>query len=159
MILAVIQARMGSSRLPGKVLLDLAGRPVLWHGVARVSQAGLVDKVMVATTDAQGDEPIRRFCAEKGIACFGGSETDVLDRYWQAVQSAGAGPGDGIVRITADCPLIDPEVIDRVVNVFIQSGADYVSNVQPPTFPDGLDVEVFKFSALQTAWKEARLSS
>ena len=159
MILAVIQARMGSSRLPGKVLLDLAGRPVLWHGVARVRQAGLVDKVMVATTDAPGDEPIRQFCAEQGIACFGGSETDVLGRYWQAVQSAGAGPGDGIVRITADCPLIDPEVIDRVVKVFIQSRADYVSNVQPPTFPDGLDVEVFKFSALQTAWKEARLSS
>ena len=159
MILAVIQARMGSSRLPGKVLLDLAGRPVLWHGVTRVKQADLVDKVMVATTDRPGDEPIRRFCASRGIACFGGSESDVLDRYRQAALSAGAGPGDGIVRITADCPLIDPEVIDSVIRTFLQSGADYVSNVQPPTFPDGLDVEVFQFTALQTAWQEARLPS
>ena len=159
MILAIIQARMGSSRLPGKVLLDLAGRPVLRHGVERVRKARLVDRVLVATTDRPGDERIRQFCREQGIVCFGGSETDVLDRYWQAALSAGAGPGDGIVRITADCPLIDPVVIDLVIETFLACGADYVSNVQPPTFPDGLDVEAFKFSALQTAWKEARLVS
>ena len=159
MILAVIQARMGSSRLPGKVLLDLAGRPVLQHGVERVRKSRLIDRVLVATTDRPGDEPIRQFCCEQGIACFGGSETDVLDRYWQAALSAGAGPGDGIVRITADCPLIDPVVIDRVIETFLTSGADYVSNINPPTFPDGLDVEVFKFTVLQVAWQEARLVS
>ena len=159
MILAVIQARMGSSRLPGKVLLDLAGRPVLWHGLTRVRQAKLVDKVMIATTDRPGDEPIRRFCLSQGITYFGGSESDVLDRYYQTALAAGAGSGDCIVRITADCPLIDPDVIDMVIDAFLTSGADYVSNVQPPTFPDGLDVEVFKFTALQKAWREARLPS
>lgn len=159
MILAIIQARMGSSRLPGKVLLDLAGRPVLWHGVGRVRQARRVDQVSVATTLAPGDEAIRHFCRERGIVCFAGSEADVLDRYYQAALAAGAGDGDGIVRITADCPLIDPDVIDRVIETFLSCGADYVSNVQPPTFPDGLDVEVFKFTALQTAWQEARLTS
>lgn len=159
MILAIIQARMGSSRLPGKVLLDLAGRPVLWHGYTRASQAGRLDRVMVATTDAPGDEPIRAFCRQQGIICFGGSENDVLDRYVQAALSAGAKDGDGIARITADCPLIDPAVIDAVIKEYLESGADYASNVQPPTFPDGLDVEVFSFSALQKAWREARLPS
>ena len=159
MILAIIQARMGSSRLPGKVLLDLAGRPVLWHAVERVRKARRVEQVSVATTLAPGDESIRRFCAKNEIPCFAGSENDVLDRYWQAALSAGAGPGDGIVRITADCPLIDPEVIDQVIAAFLSSGADYVSNVNPPTFPDGLDVEVFSFSALRIAWREAALQS
>ena len=159
MILAIIQARMGSSRLPGKVLLDLAGRPVLWHAVERVRKARRVEQVSVATTLAPGDESIRRFCAKNEITCFAGSENDVLDRYWQAALSAGAGPGDGIVRITADCPLIDPEVIDQVIAAFLSSGADYVSNVNPPTFPDGLDVEVFSFSALRIAWREAALQS
>ena len=159
MILAIIQARMGSSRLPGKVLLDLAGRPVLWHGVSRVRQARRIDRLLVATTDQATDEPIRRFCAERGIACFGGSEQDVLDRFVQAARFAGATETDGIVRITADCPLIDPEVIDQVVTLFLESGADYVSNVQPPTFPDGLDVEVFRYAALLEAWREAKLVS
>ncbi|HWR29825.1 MAG TPA: aldo/keto reductase [Negativicutes bacterium] len=159
MIIAIIQARMGSSRLPGKVLLDLAGRPVLWHGVERVRRARSIDRVMVATTDQPGDEPIRQFCREKGIPCFAGSETDVLDRYYQAAIAGGAGESDGIARITADCPLIDPDVIDQVVEIFLTISADYVSNVQPPTFPDGLDVEVFKFSSLRQAHREARLLS
>ncbi len=159
MILAIIQARMGSSRLPGKVLLDLAGRPVLWRGLERVRQAGRIDQVLVATTDQPGDEPIRRFCAERGVRCFAGSEQDVLDRYYQAARFAGATDEDGIVRITADCPLIDPEVVDRVIEAYLSSGADYVSNVQPPTFPDGLDVEAFRFSALRRAWQEAKLVS
>ena len=159
MILAIIQARMGSSRLPGKVLLDLAGRPVLWHAVSRVQKASLVDQVLVATTDQPSDEPIRRFCAEQAVQCFGGSEQDVLDRFVQAARFAGGTESDAIVRITADCPLIDPTVIDQVVAAYRQVGADYVSNVQPPTFPDGLDVEVFRFSALLTAWREAKLIS
>ena len=159
MILAIIQARMGSSRLPGKVLLDLAGRPVLWQVVSRVRKARLVDKVLVATTDQPSDEPIRRFCADQGTDCFGGSEQDVLDRFVQAARFAGATDSDAIVRITADCPLIDPDVIDQVVMLYLESDADYVSNINPPTFPDGLDVEVFRFSALLTAWREAKLVS
>lgn len=159
MILAIIQARMGSSRLPGKVLLDLAGRPVLWHAVSRVRKARLVDQVLVATTDQPSDEPIRQFCVVQAVPCFGGSEQDVLDRFVQAARFAGATESDAIVRITADCPLIDPAVIDQVVAAYRQVGADYVSNVQPPTFPDGLDVEVFRFSALLTAWREAKLIS
>ncbi len=159
MILAIIQARMGSSRLPGKVLLDLAGRPVLWHAVSRVQKARLVDQVLVATTDQPVDEPIRQFCAEQAVRCFGGSEQDVLDRFVQAARFAGATESDAIVRITADCPLIDPDVIDLVVAAYQQTGVDYVSNVQPPTFPDGLDVEVFRFAALLTAWREAKLVS
>ena len=159
MILAIIQARMGSSRLPGKVLLDLAGRPVLWHAVSRVQKARLVDQVLVATTDQPADEPIRQFCTEQAVQCFGGSEQDVLDRFVQAARFAGATESDAIVRITADCPLIDPNVIDLVVAAYQQTGADYVSNVQPPTFPDGLDVEVFRFSALLRAWREAKLVS
>ena len=159
MILAIIQARMGSSRLPGKVLLDLAGRPVLWHAVSRVRKARLVDQVLVATTDQPSDELVRRFCAEQSVQYFGGSEQDVLDRFVQAARFAGATESDAIVRITADCPLIDPAVIDQVVAAYQHTGADYVSNVQPPTFPDGLDVEVFRFSALLTAWREAKLVS
>ena len=159
MILAIIQARMGSSRLPGKVLLDLAGRPVLWHAVSRVRKARQVDQVLVATTDQLSDEPIRRFCAEQQVQCFGGSEQDVLDRFVQAARFAGATESDAIVRITADCPLVDPDVIDQVVEAYQQAGVDYASNINPPTFPDGLDVEVFSFSALRTAWREAALVS
>ena len=159
MIYAIIQARMGSSRLPNKVLLDLAGYPVLWHVVTRTSRARHIDKVIVATTDGRRDEVIRSFCREKGLSCFAGSEQDVLDRYYQAAIEIGAGPADSIVRITADCPLIDPAVIDEVIHAFQVSGDDYVSNAHPPSFPDGLDVEVFKFSMLQLAWREARLQS
>ena len=159
MIMAIIQARMGSSRLPGKVLLDLAGRPVLWHAVSRVRKAHLVDMVLVATTDQPTDEPIRRFCAEQAVPCFAGSEQDVLDRFVQAARFAGATERDAIVRITADCPLVDPDVIDQVVAAYLKSGVDYASNINPPTFPDGLDVEVFRFSALLMAWREAKLVS
>ena len=159
MILAIIQARMSSSRLPGKVLLDLAGRPVLHHVYNRVRAAGLIDRVMVATSDRPANEPLVRFCATQAIGCFAGSEDDVLDRFFQAAVSAGAGEGDGIVRITADCPLSDPVVIDAVVKRYMESGADYASNVQPPSFPDGLDVEVFRFTALKRAWQEAGLKS
>ncbi len=145
MILAIIQARMGSSRLPGKVLLDLAGRPVLWRGLERVRQAGRIDQVLVATTDQPGDEPIRRFCAERGVRCFAGSEQDVLDRYYQAARFAGATDEDGIVRITADCPLIDPEVVDRVIEAYLSTGPTMFPMFSPPPFPDGWMWKRFAF--------------
>jgi glutamate-1-semialdehyde aminotransferase/spore coat polysaccharide biosynthesis protein SpsF (cytidylyltransferase family) len=149
---ALIQARMGSSRFPGKVLEDLSGRPMLWHVVDRVRRARRVERVVVATTDRAVDDPIARFCAQENIACFRGDEQDVLDRFYQAARADHA---DVVVRITADCPLIDPEVIDKVVERFQRGDCDYVSNAIRYTYPDGLDTEVFSFAALERAWREA----
>jgi len=151
--LALIQARMGSSRFPGKVLDDLCGRPMLWHVVNRVRRSSGVNKVVVATTDEALDDPIAQFCQTEGIGCFRGSEQDVLDRFYQAAKAHHA---DVVVRITADCPLIDPAVIDKVLARFGRGDCDYVCNVFRYTYPDGLDTEVFSFVALECAWREAR---
>ena len=126
MILALIQARMGSSRYPGKVLQDLCGRPMLWHVVDRVRKAKSVDRVVIATTDRKVDDPVAAFCEENGIGYFRGSEEDVLDRFYQAAKANAA---DVVVRITADCPLIDPVIIDRVVNRFQVGDCDYAAGV------------------------------
>jgi glutamate-1-semialdehyde 2,1-aminomutase/spore coat polysaccharide biosynthesis protein SpsF len=150
--IAIIQARMTSSRLPGKVLADIAGRPMLAHVVERTGQAFRVDRVVVATSDKPSDDPIARFCAEREVLCYRGDEQDVLDRFYRAAQAFGA---DLVVRITADCPLIDPAVVDRVVEA-LAPGVDYVSNCLRTTFPDGLDVEAFRFTALEHAWKLAK---
>jgi len=152
MILAIIQARMGSSRFPGKTLAEISGRPMLWHVVRLARAARTVDEVMVATTCAASDDQIASFCLREGIACFRGSEDDVLDRFYQASKEKHA---DVVVRITADCPLIDSEVIDRVVARFQEGGSDYASNTLRYTYPDGLDTEVFSFVALERAWSEA----
>ena len=152
MKVALIQARMGSSRFPGKVLADLSGRPMLWHVVKRVRQARNVDKVVIATTNEAADDPIAQFCAQEGIDCFRGSEQDVLDRFYRAAKASGA---DVVIRITADCPLIDAEVIDRVIARFELGDCDYACNVIRYTYPDGLDTEVFSFQALERAWREA----
>lgn len=152
MKLALIQARMGSSRFPGKVLEDLSGHPMLWHVVNRVRRARSLDSVVVATTDEASDDAIARFCEQEGINCFRGSEQDVLDRFYQAAKANAA---DVIVRVTADCPLIDPAVIDKVVERFDRGDCDYASNAMRYTYPDGLDTEVFSFAALERAWREA----
>ena len=159
MILAIIQARMGSARLPGKILKDILGQPLLGHLINRLSRVRTVDNIVVATTYAQADDPVEKMCLEKGCSCFRGSENDVLDRFYQAALSYGVRDGDAIVRITGDCPLLDPEVVDNVIGLFVESEADYASNVNPPTYPDGLDVEVFTFAVLKTAWNEASLLS
>ncbi len=156
MKLALIQARMGSSRFPGKVLEDLSGHPVLWQVVNRVRKARSLDKVVVATTAEKIDDPIARFCEQEGIACFRGSEPDVLDRFYRAAKANAA---DVVVRITADCPLIDPAVIDKVVARYERGDCDYASNAMRYTYPDGLDTEVFSFVALERAWHEARKAS
>jgi glutamate-1-semialdehyde aminotransferase/spore coat polysaccharide biosynthesis protein SpsF (cytidylyltransferase family) len=150
--LALIQARMGSSRFPGKTLADLSGRPMLWHVVNRVKKAQSLDKVVVATTDAAADDAIAQFCEREGISCFRGSEQDVLDRFYQAAKANAA---DVLVRVTADCPLIDPAVMDKVVARFGRGDCDYASNIVRYTYPDGLDTEVFSFAALEHAWREA----
>ncbi len=156
MIVAIIQARMGSSRLPGKVLADIHGEPMLVRVVARVRQAKRVDKVALATSTAASDDAVAKLCEARGILCMRGSEDDVLDRYHAAARAASA---DIVVRITADCPLIDPDVIDRVIETHLRQGVDYTSNVARPTFPDGLDAEVFSFAALTRAWTEATSQS
>ena len=143
---------MGSTRLPGKVLADISGVPMLEHVVRRVRDAKTVDEVMLATTVSAGDDAIVEFCSKRKIACFRGSEEDVLDRFYQAAQTASAAI---VVRITCDCPLIDPAVIDRVVRVVKDGDSDYATNTLRYTYPDGLDVEAFTFTALRRAWKEA----
>ena len=155
---AIIQARMGSSRLPNKALLDIEGKPVLWHVINRLSRSNSIDEIILATTISPADDAIENFAKENGVKYFRGSENDVLDRYYQCAKTNGA---DIIVRITADCPLIDPEVVDKVVDYFKGhiGEYDYVANVIPPTYPDGLDTEVFSFKTLEKAWNEARLTS
>ncbi len=145
---------MGSSRLPAKVLTDLNGQPVLARVVNRVSRARRVDKVVVATTDLPLDDAVEDYCRINGWSCFRGAENDVLNRYYQAACRHRA---DVVVRITADCPLIEPEIVDLVVSDYLDHAAtvDYVSNVHPVrTFPRGLDVEVMSFDALVRAEHE-----
>ena len=155
-IVTIIQARMASSRLPGKVLKDLGGQPVLAWAVERCRLARSVQQVVVATTTDPSDDPIAAFCAERGWAVYRGSQFDVLDRYYQAARHFGA---TVIVRVTADCPLIDPEVIDAVVAAFLRTGADFAANRLPPpwprTWPIGLDTEVCSMAGLERAWREA----
>ena len=153
-VVAIIQAHMGSTRLPGKVLLDLAGEPMLARVVNRVRRAQTLDEVVVATTVKSADNAIVRLCAEHGWPCFRGSEEDVLDRYYRA---AIANQADVVVRITSDCPLIEPEIVDRVAREFLkhQPEVDYACNVLPRrTFPRGLDTEVMRFDVLERAWRE-----
>jgi len=143
---------MGSSRFPGKTMAALAGRPMLWHVAERARRAKTVDRVVVATSENASDNPISEFCRKENISCFRGSEQDVLDRFYQAAKCNGA---DAVVRITADCPLIDPAVIDKVVERFKQGDCDYACNILRYTYPDGLDVEVVGFTVLETCWREA----
>jgi spore coat polysaccharide biosynthesis protein SpsF len=156
-IVAIIQGRMASSRLPGKVLKEIAGEAMLGLVVARVRQAKTIAEVVVATTTEPEDAGIEKFCQERGILVYRGSLNDVLDRFYQAAKVYRA---DVVVRLTADCPLLDPGVVDHTVEVFLQSGVDFAANRLPPpfkrTYPIGLDTEVCTFAALERAWKEAR---
>jgi len=152
-IAAIVQARIGSTRLPGKVLMELSGKLVLEHIINRVKRSRLIDKIVVATTDKEENKAIIVLANKCNVASFAGNETDVLDRYYQAAREYQA---DTIVRITADDPFKDPEVIDRVIGCYLEHNGriDYVSNTIKPTYPLGLDVEVFSFSAMERAWKE-----
>jgi len=151
---------MASTRLPGKVLRPLAGEPMLWHVVERARRAQGLDHVIVATSSTAADEPIRSFCYRRGIAVFAGSENDVLDRYCRAATEFGADP---VVRITADCPLIDPDVIDRALSLYRTGRYDYVASAAGAVgrlfdggrYPDGLSVEICSLMALSRAQQEA----
>jgi len=151
-IVTIIQARMGSTRLPGKVMLDLHGKTVLARVVERVPRSGLAQEVVVATTAKAADDLIVRECHRLRVEVFRGREDDVLDRYFRAARKAGA---DAIVRICSDCPLIDPAIIDKTVAEFLSSSADYASNALDRTYPRGLDAEVVKLEALERCWREA----
>ena len=154
-ITAIIQARMGSTRLPGKVLMDMGGKTVLARVAARLCRATLINEIIVATTHSIVDDAIVEECHELGISYFRGSENDVLDRYYQAATVCAAG---AVVRITSDCPVIDAQLVDETIRVFQQHRGDYASNVFPRTYPRGLDTEVFTVAALEQAWRQAHKS-
>ena len=151
-ITAIIQARMGSTRLPGKVLMDLGGKTVLARVVSRLRRAALVNEIVVATTNSAADDAIVRECHQLEVPSFRGSETDVLDRYYEAARVCEDG---AIVRITSDCPVVDPQLVDETIRVFHQQCGDCASNVFPRTYPRGLDTEIFTITALEQAWRDA----
>ncbi|NLM16916.1 MAG: NTP transferase domain-containing protein [Candidatus Riflebacteria bacterium] len=153
---AIIQARLGSSRLPGKTMMQLAGKPVIEHVCRRVSAAFSVDRVVVATTSDPKDDALCAWCRDNGILFFRGSEEDVLSRFLGSIEEF---PCDNLLRITADCPLVDPGLIDALVNLFEVAEADYASNVFEPTFPVGFDLEILKASVLQELAQKELLKS
>lgn len=155
MIAAIVQARIESTRLPRKAVLKILGKPVLGYILERIAGCQKLEKVIVATTN-KGDEGDIVSCAKEFCAgIFQGSEEDVLDRYYQAAKKFDC---DTIVRITSDCPFVDPVIVDGIIGFYQSGNYDYVSNTNPPTFPDGLDVEVFSFDALERSWKMAKSS-
>jgi spore coat polysaccharide biosynthesis protein SpsF len=156
MILGVLQARVSSTRLPGKVLQPILGEPMIARQIERVQRATTVDALVVATSVDSSDDPLAELCARLGVTCHRGSLDDVLDRVLGAARTFGA---DHVVRLTGDCPLADPAVIDDVVRLHLRGGYEYTGNVNPPTFPDGIDVEVVAIRALETAWCEAHRAS
>lgn len=155
-IIAVTQARSGSTRLPNKILMKVGNQSLLELHVNRIKQSKLIDKLIIATTTAAQDAQIVDLAKALDTASFRGSENNVLDRFYQTVKNEGA---DYVVRLTSDCPLIDAALIDKVIQYALDNDLDYCSNVLNPTYPDGQDVEVFKFAALEKAWNEATLSS
>lgn len=153
---AIIQARMSSSRFPGKVLAHLAGLPMIVFMARRVAHATRVDELIVATSTESSDDPLAHALAAHNVACFRGNLDDVLDRFVQAARHASA---DHVVRLTGDCPLMDPDLVDHGLAELARRGHDYVANVLPPSYPDGLDVECMTMQALETAWRDARKPS
>jgi glutamate-1-semialdehyde aminotransferase/spore coat polysaccharide biosynthesis protein SpsF (cytidylyltransferase family) len=155
-VVAITQARFGSSRLPGKVLKTIGEKPLLAIHLERIKRAERIDELIVATTLEPEAEAIVSLALAQDCKVYKGSLDDVLDRFYKAAQPE---QPDYVVRITSDCPLVDPQLLDEIINSCVKSGVDYCSNTLDPTFPDGMDVEVFKFSALERAWNEAFLQS
>lgn len=149
-IVATIEARMTSSRLPGKVMLEAAGKPMLGHLVARLRQAPSIDEIVLATTVNGTDDVLAEFAREAGIGCFRGSEADVMSRVLGAAESAAA---DVIVEVTGDCPVIDPMVVEQTVRLFRHNPCDYASNVQVRSYPGGMDTQVFTVAALRRSFE------
>ncbi len=163
-VVAIIQARMGSTRLPGKVLIPILGRPMLLYIVERLRLVKEIDEVVVATSERPDNDAIRNFCKEHDVKCFSGSENNVLDRFYKAAKENRA---DVLVRVTGDCPLIDPDLVRKVVKEFLSKKKYDLFSIATGAgaseekfngyrYPDGLDAEVFSFEALETAWKDAK---
>lgn len=152
-VVALVQARMGSTRLPGKVLKEVMGRPLLSYLVERLRRVPQIDEIVIATTTNPEDQAIVTLCQKEKISCFRGSAEDVLDRLYRAAKQFEA---DIVIRITADCPLIDPVCIQQALALYLDEKPDYVSNAHVRSFPIGMDVEVFSFSSLQEAHQEAK---
>jgi len=155
-ISAIIQARLASTRLPRKTLMTIEGESLLGHLVKRVKDCKLVDDIIIATTTKEHDDDIVKFAKSINLKFYRGSEEDVLDRFYKTAIKYNV---KSIVRVTPDCPLLDPKVADLVVSHYVEGNYDYVSNVLSRTYPDGLDTEVFSFQTLEKAWKEAKLPS
>jgi spore coat polysaccharide biosynthesis protein SpsF len=153
MIVVVVQARMGSTRLPGKVLLPVAGRPMLSYQLERLRRCRRVDRIVVATSVLPADDAVVAFCEQESTAVVRGPELDVLARFELAAQASGA---DTVVRVTADCPLLEPALVDQAIETFAAGDCDYLSNMRPPTWPYGMAVEVMSRRALGEAAAEAR---
>lgn len=155
-VVALVQARMGSVRLPGKVMADILGKPLLWHIINRLQFAKRVDEIVIATTTKKQDEPIREMAKQYNIACFSGSQEDLIDRLYQAAKLYRA---NALMRVTADCPLVDPKIVDMTVSFYEENKDKYehVTTGRPyATFPQGLDAEIFSFSLMERLWKEVR---
>ncbi|MDA8532803.1 glycosyltransferase family protein [Candidatus Pelagibacter bacterium] len=153
-VVAIVQARMSSSRLPGKVMMKLVNKPVLAHIVERLSYCKMIENIVVATTTETSDDLVKDYCTNNKIDCYRGDLEDVLDRYYHAAKIYHADP---IVRITCDCPVIDPVVVDMIINGYLSG--EYDCYGLGGKFPDGLDCTVYSFSALEKAWREAKLKS
>lgn len=151
-IVAIIQARMCSTRLPGKILKKVNGRPLLSYQLERLQQSNYINDLVIATTLNEKDDLIVEFCKKNNILWFRGSEKDVLARYYETAKTFKA---DAIVRITSDCPIIDVQVVDKTIQYFVDNNYEYVSNTVDRTYPRGLDTEAFTFEALEKAYKEA----
>lgn len=148
MIVAIIQARLGSTRFPRKIFSDLAGKPLIWHVIDRLRYSRKLDNIVLATTDTGTDDELEKWALDHGIDVFRGSENNVLDRYYCAAKQFSASV---IVRITADDPFKDPAIMDRVIDKLLNEQLDFAYNNHPPSFPEGLDIEVFTFGALEKA--------
>lgn len=155
-IIGILQARCSSTRLPGKVLRPIMGKPMLLQQIERLQQSKRLSNIVVATSDTAADDPLARLCLDHKIECYRGDLNDVLDRFYQAAVKYNA---LHIARLTGDCPLTDPAVIDYVIESYAESGVDYASNALEPSYPDGLDVEIFNIATLKQAWEKAQLPS
>jgi spore coat polysaccharide biosynthesis protein SpsF (cytidylyltransferase family) len=155
-IVAIIQARMGSTRLEGKILKKICDKPVLQLIIERLQKSVLINQIVVATTESKKDSLVVSFCKQNDYLYFRGSEDNVLERFYKCAEQLTA---DVIVRVTADDPFKDPHIVDKAISILLQNKYDYVSNTIEPTFPEGIDIEVFTFFALSKAYKEAELLS
>lgn len=157
MIVAILQARFSSTRLPGKVLFDVHGKPMIIRQIDRILQSKKIDKLILATSLNDDDDELCDIVSNyRGVEIYRGDLDNVLDRFYQAVKNINP---QEVVRLTGDCPLVDAEIIDQIIELHFKSSNDYTSNTLPPSYPDGLDVEIFSFEALTEAWKSASLPS